>query len=181
MSDDQPKDEALDEGLLPPTDAPPPGFPDMPEGPIRVGEEPDPEDDEDDDVTELTKEEREQFNSLLTVGKRLKKITVLDRPVVISSLMVDDVIRVGVKVKEYRDTQAFAQAYQAAMCAASIKSVDGQSWENTLEVSPDPDVLFDQKWNKVLDFYPLVISYIYNEVIALDAEFSELAAKLGKL
>lgn len=176
--DGTPEDEALRDALTPPEEEPQ----SLPEEPVRVGEvEEDDAPEEKSEVTELSDEERQQFNALISVGKRVKKITVLDRPVTIASLMVDDVIRVGEKVKEYRDSQSFPQAYQAAMCAASIKSVDGQSWENTLEADPDPDVLFDQKWRKVLGFYPLVIQYIYNEVIALDAEFAELATKLGKL
>lgn len=183
IEDDTPRDEALDEGLEAPDLSklnPDLDNPDI----TRVGEleEADGEEDTGPEVTELTPEERQQFDSLLTIGKRIKKVIVLDRPVVIASLMVDDIIRVGEKVKPYRDSEvAFPKAYQAAVCAASIKSVDGQSWENTFEANPDPDVLFEQKWERVIRFYPLVVQNIYQEIITLDAEFAELAEKLGKL
>ncbi|QGJ94904.1 tail assembly chaperone [Gordonia phage RedWattleHog] len=175
MTDETPYDEALDAGLETPDLAA--LDPDRP----KQKPEGEPEEVSGPEITELTEEERQQFSSLVNVGKRLKKITVLDRPVTIASLMADDIIRVGEKVRPYRESQAFSQAYQAAMCAAAIKSVDGQSWENTLEANPDADVLFEQKWQRVIQFYPLVIQYIYNEILTLDAEFSELAEKLGKL
>lgn len=188
VTEQRPTDEAVDGQIVPPGKytAPPedaPGdAPEYPDGPVRVGESPEEEElDPKEKITALTEEEREQFRSLLTVGKRLKKIHVLERPVIISSLMADDVLRIGLHVQDYRDTQAFAQAYQAATVAASVKKLEGTSWEDTLEMNPDPDVLFRKNWERTIELYPLVIQYIYNEVVTLDAEFAELAAKLGKL
>jgi len=176
-----PVDETVDEGIAPPSQKPLSDLPDR----IRVDDDPDPdgadEQKPEDTVTELTEEEREQFKTLLTVGRRTKKITVLDHAITIASLNCDDEIRVGAKTKEHRDSQAYGRAYQCAVVAASIRSVDGQSWENTLEANPDPDVVFENKHEKVRQFYPLVVQYVYSEVIKLDSEFAALAEKLGKL
>lgn len=181
LSESQPpRDEAVDELLAPPEsgpDAPPAQEPDV----TRVGTVETEDEPEGLEVTELNSAEREQFKSLLTVGRRIKKILVLDRPVVISSLMTDDIVRIGEKTKAHRDSQSFSQVYQAATVAAAIKSLEGKSWENTLEADPDPDVLFDMKYERVLQLYPLVVQFIYNEVVQMDVEFSELATKLGKL
>lgn len=173
---DQLVDEAEDELILPPEDAEAITQP----GVVRVdSDEPEAEPVEE-TVTELTAEEREQFRYLLTVGRRTKNVEVVGHPVVISSLTCEDEIRIGAKVKEHRDSQGFARAYQCAMVAASVKSVDGESWDNWLEVNPDPDMVFDKKYRKAQQYHPLVVQYIYREVIALDSEFAELVDKLGK-
>ena len=46
-------------------------------------------------------------------------------------------------------------------------------------MTPDED--FDAKVEVLRKYYPIVITQIYNAVMALDQEFAELAVKLGKL
>lgn len=185
MSDqpeDPPVDEAVDPAFVSPEDFE--GLPDR----IRVSDDPDPDGVHEEpeippkeNITELTPAEREQFSSLMRIGKRTKKVSVMGFPVVLSSLNGADEVRIGLAVKDYKDTQGYSRAYQAAVIGSAIRSTEGQSWDNTLEQDPDPDVLFEKKFRRALDLYPLVIQYIYNEVLKMEAEFAELAGRLGKL
>ena len=78
-------------------------------------------------VTELTDEERRWFSSLLTVGRRSKTIDVYGHPVVIQTLTTSDELRIGLYCRPYQDTNAFARAYQVAVCAAAVRSADGKA------------------------------------------------------
>lgn len=130
---------------------------------------------------ELTKEEEALFLQLMTVGRRTKTITVFDHPVVIQTLNVDDDLRVSMFTRNYRESDGYGRAYQLATCAAGIRSVDGKPLYSALAESPAEDEVFEQKVAVLRRYYPITLSQIYNEIIKLDAEFAELAVRLGKL
>lgn len=193
MADDIPVDETADEGFVTPEQQPQPMSAEelaaLPQR-IRVdgddgddgGEAGEPGDDPDEPETvELTAEERRQFRTLLTIGKRTKTVPVFDHSVVIQSLSCDDELRIGLYVKDHRDSTGYSRAYQCATVAASIKSVDGEQWGVGLTTEPDPDSEFERKYKKVVKLHPMVVQMIYNEINKLDLEFAELAAKVGKL
>ena len=132
-------------------------------------------------TTELTDEERKWFDTLLTVGRRSKTISVFGHSVVIQNLNTDDDLRIGLACKEFQGAvPADARAYQVATCAAGIRSIDGQPLYQPLGET-DPQEMFDQKMARLRQYYPVVITQIYREILALDGEFIELAQKLGKL
>lgn len=174
---DQPVDETADEAFAPPENWEPDRK--RVDSDEDVADEPEVKPEE--QITELTEEERAQFRSLLAIGKRVKTVYLFDQKIEIATLMSDDEIRVGDRVKKHVDSPAYNRAYQVAYVASAIRSVNGESWMNTLEQNPDPDVLFESKLRKAERLYPLVVQYIYRECISMDTEFAELAAKLGKL
>ena len=133
-----------------------------------------------DPVVTLTDEERALFRSLMTVGKRTKTLSVLDHSVLIETLNIDDELRVGMACREYEGTKAFARAYQLAVCAASIKEVDGIPLYQALSEDVDPSEVFDKKLEKLKKYYPVVLYKIYRGVLGLEQEFAELVDKLGK-
>ena len=136
---------------------------------------------EGEEVTELTNEERLWFETLVTVGRRSKTITVMGHEVVIQNLNTDDDLRIGLFCKNFQGAPpADSRAYQVATCAAGIRSVDGQPLYRSLGDSSDQEK-FDQKVQKLRQYYPVVITQIYREILSLDGEFMELAQKLGKL
>lgn len=131
-------------------------------------------------ITELTDEERKWFDTLLTVGRRSKTILVYGHSVVIQNLNTDDDLRIGLFCKDFQGAiPADARAYQVATCAAGIRSIDGQPLYQPLGET-DPQEGFDQKLARLRNYYPVVITKIYREILALDGEFIELAKKLGK-
>lgn len=134
------------------------------------------------EVTELTAEERRDFASLMTCGRRSKTITVMGHPVVIQTLNTADEMRIGLFTKKYSDTQlGFQRAYQVAVCAAGIREVQGSPLFRDLREITSEDEIFDKSVTAVQEFYPVVVSQIYQAIMDLEREFAELAIKLGKL
>jgi hypothetical protein len=135
----------------------------------------------DDDVTNLSEEDRRAFDTLLTCGRRTKTIEVMGHKVTIESLNVDDDLRIGVYCKEYRDSDAFPRAIQVATCAAGIRAINNRPMYSALSSDESSESIFQIKVDKLAKYYPIVITEIYREILNLDAEFAELAMKLGKL
>lgn len=175
VDDDTPIDPAVDPDLVPPSP------------PRRVVGEPTPVDDEDaparePEITELTEAERRDFASLLTCGRRSKTITVMGHPVVIQTLTTADEMRIGLYTKPYLETQlGFQRAYQVAVCAAGIREVQGKPLFTSLREITSEDEIFDRSVEAVKQFYPVVVTQIYQGIMDLEREFAELAIKLGKL
>lgn len=181
-----PEDETIDPDIEPPRQRKDPAegveSPPEPAEPDRILVD-DPEDEapEEPNHTTLTSEERESFADLLTVGRRTKNVVLFDHKVVLASLNVDDEIMIGQATKEYSNSQTFPRAWQSATVAAAIRSLDGEAWGQSLYADAEASVLFEEKWSKVRRMYPLVVQALYNEVIKMEAEFAELARKLGKV
>lgn len=175
--DDIPVDPTVDPDLVPPT---------MPSEDRRIvaseetlddAERPEPV-----EVTELTAEERRDFSSLLTCGRRSKTITVMGHPVVIQTLTTGDEMRIGLYTKKYIDSPlGFQRAYQVAVCAAGVREVQGQPLFRSLREVTSEDEIFDRSVDAVQEFYPVVVTQIYQAIMDLEREFAELAIKLGKL
>lgn len=136
---------------------------------------------EEEEVTELSPEEEVMFASLMTCGRRTKVAHILDHTVVVQTLCGDDDLRIGLYVKDYVGSMGEQRAYQIAVAAAGIRTIDGQPLVQSLFAEADNDALFDQKVAKVAQMYPTVINRIYRAVMDAEKEFVELATKLGKL
>jgi hypothetical protein len=133
-------------------------------------------------VTELTDSERQDFASLLTCGRRSKKIAVMGHSVVIQTLKTGDEMRVGLFTKKYLESQlGFQRAYHVAVCAAGIREVQGKPLFSGLREVTDEDEIFDKNVEAVMEFYPIVVTQVYQAIMDLEREFAELALKLGKL
>jgi hypothetical protein len=132
-------------------------------------------------VTDLTLDERAQFVTLMTCGRRTKTIDVLGHKVTIESLNNDDDLRIGLYTKDYRDSDAYARAVHIGTCAAGIRSIDDQPLYQSLSQDESSESIFRAKAEKLLKFYPIAVTEIYREILKLDVEFAELATKLGKL
>ncbi len=136
---------------------------------------------EDEKVFTPTDEERQQFITLMSCGKRTKVIEVLGHSVGIESLNVDDDLRIGLFTKDYRESDAYARAVHIGTCAAGVRTIDGRLLYTPISEDETPESVFQAKVTKLLKFYPVSITEIYREILNLDAEFGELAMKLGKL
>ena len=133
-------------------------------------------------VTELTTEERNLFRSLLTIGKRVKTLNVMGHEVVIETLRSSDEMRIGLYTKEYEGSRiGFTRAYQCAVVAAGVQTIEGEALYTPLSDKESDETIFDKKVKKVAEMYPLVVSQIYDAITLGEAEFVELARKLGKI
>ena len=133
-------------------------------------------------VTELTDEERLWFSTLLNCGRRHKTITVMgDHQVAIQTLNSDDDLRIGLYTKEFKDSDAYPRAYQIAVCASGIRTINNRPLYQPITEDEDADAVFMEKVNRIKKYYPVVITEIYRAIMELDTEFADLARKLGKL
>jgi hypothetical protein len=130
---------------------------------------------------QLSPEEQVTFAQLLTCGRRSKTLHVLDHTVVVQTLCGADDLRVGLYAKPYEGTVGEQRAYQIAVAACAIRSIDGKPIVAGLFESPEDDALFDQKVKIVEKMYPAIISRIYRAALEAEQEFIELGTKLGKL
>lgn len=171
-SEDIPVDPSIDPDLAPPE-------PRRIVGELIEEEVPDPAETE---VTELSSSERQDFATLLTCGRRYKKISVMGHPVVIQTLKTGDEMRVGLYTKKYLESQlGFQRAYQVAVCAAGVRELQGKPLFKELREVTDEDEIFDRNVAAVQELYPIVVTQIYQAIMDLEREFAELALKLGKL
>ena len=136
---------------------------------------------EEEEAVSLSPEEEIMFASLMTCGRRSKTVHLLNHTVVVESLNGDDDLRIGLYVKEYQGSLGEQRAYQIAVAAAGIRSIDGKPIATSLYAEAGNDALFDEKVAKVSKMYPTVINRIYRAVLDAEKEFVELATKLGKL
>jgi hypothetical protein len=133
------------------------------------------------EIDELSPEEQIMFATLLTCGRRSKTLHILDHTVVVQTLCASDDLRIGLYAKPYADTVGEQRAYQVAVAAAGLRTIDGKPLVQSLNVSPDEDAIFDQKVKVVEKMYPTVINRIYRAVLDAEKEFVELSTRLGKL
>lgn len=157
------------EGLVPPKHTEPPTF----EGEETGSEE--------GRTTELNERERQDFQSLLTIGQRSKTVDVLGHPVVLRTMTVTDELLVGLESKKYKGSEAFARAYQSAVVAATVNTIDGKQLYIPISTEESTAEVFEKKLGKVHKMYPLVVSEIYRHYMEIEKEFAQLAKKLGKL
>lgn len=171
-SEDIPVDPAVDPDLEPPA-----SIRRIVGEPIEVEDEPSPV-----EVTELTTEERNDFASLLTCGRRFKTVSVMGHPVKIQTLKTGDEMRIGLFTKKYLDSQlGFQRSYQVAVCAAGVRELQGKPLFSSLSPATDEDEIFAKSVETVQELYPIVVTQIFTEIMNLEREFAELAIKLGKL
>ena len=94
-------------------------------------------------------------------------------------LRLDD-LRIGLFAKPYAESVGEQRAYQIAVAAAGLRSIDGKPFVPTLFAEADLDALFDEKCQKVAKMYPHVVQRIYRAVLDAEKEFVSLVDRLGK-
>ncbi len=132
------------------------------------------------ELTVLDEEDLSTFRSLLTIGERIKTMDVMGHEVVFRTLNSEDEMRVGLYTKQYDGSRGLSRAYQVAVLACAIQTVDGIPVYSPLG-EESADVVFDKKFKAIQKYYPITVSMIYDAVIAAEVEFVELAKKLGKI
>lgn len=135
---------------------------------------------EDSPITELTTEERDHFETLLTIGRITRTVEVFGHKIQLTTVTTEDMMKVGLACKDYKGSEGYARAYQSAVVAACIRSVNGESWNNALAPGDEEGVYYE-KLAKVRRLYPLVVFEIYQRAMELEAEFAELVNKVGKV
>ncbi len=183
--------EALDPETVQPTSHVPPSSSDAPVGDTS-GEDGEPQGakpDEPQDHTEAPDEEpqplpefdprwRSEFEGLLFLGALKSTFRLWGHTFVIRTLTTEDMAEIALLVKPYEGTRASVTAYQAAVVAAAILSVDGQPLPTPIVMGEAPLELrykyVSSKW------YPPIREAIYEKVLEQEITVREVLAEMGK-
>lgn len=129
-------------------------------------------------LPEFDRRWRDAFEGLLFIGKLEGSFKWMGHDFRIRTLLTDEVLEVGLLHKEYVGTLADVKAYQAAIVAACVVSVDGQ---------PPPIPLTDEqtdltaKFNYVLrHWFPPTLDAVYEEYLKLEYKVNQVIEAMGK-
>jgi hypothetical protein len=128
----------------------------------------------------LDEEERANFETLVTFGKKSKQAQVWGHTILISTLTVEEELGIGLLVKPYMNSDAYTRAYKTAVVAASIHEIDGQPVYMPLSAKEDNNAILRKKWEKIKSYYPAVVDQMYRATTELEQELFSLLDKLAK-
>lgn len=142
------------------------------------------QDDEEGDVPEEFPEELRQDFIALSQGRRLYDTSsFFGHEYVVQTLTVGELIDVGLLHKEYAGTLADTKAYQAAIAAASVVRVDGESMPvppvtSSTEGGLDP-VLLDRFKHIRTRWFPPLLDHVYERFLLLDQRVQKVIEAMG--
>jgi hypothetical protein len=128
----------------------------------------------------LTDDERDNFETLLTFGKKTDTKQVLGHSVLIGTLTVDEELQIGLLVKPYMNTDAYQRAYKTAVVAASVKEIDGQPLYQSLSKDEDSNFVMRKKWEKIKSYYPVAVDMMYTAVLDMEKDLWPMLEKISK-
>lgn len=122
---------------------------------------------------------REEFEGLLYIGKLTKTFNYLGHVIVIRTLTVDELIEVGLLNKPYQGTLGDMKAYQAAMCAGCIVTVDGKPLPQPITMNADDTPLRNRFEFVVKNYYPVTLDAIYQQFLLLEETVNQIIVAMS--
>lgn len=148
--------------------------------------EPHPATDEDlssepeEELPEFDPKYRQDFEGLLFIGNLSDTFDWLGHKFVIRTLTTGEILEVGLLHKKYGQSLADLKAYQAAVIAACVVSVDGRPLSVPLTNEVD-DTLLANKFSYVLrSWFPPVLDVIYDKYLSLEERVQKVLDAMGK-
>lgn len=123
---------------------------------------------EEEPLPEFDPKWRDEFEGLIFIGALTRTFSYLGHQFIIRTLTVDEILEIGLLTKPYRGTLGDTKAYQAAVTAACVVSVDGNNLPIpiTNEVS---DTLLLNRFNYVKrHWFPPILDAIYEQYLVLE-------------
>jgi hypothetical protein len=121
----------------------------------------------------------EDLTGLLFLGALKKQFDWMNHSFVVRTLLQGEYAEIGVVAARYRDTDFAAKAYQCAVVAACLVSVDGKD----LPVVPTGSETtgLEEKFRYLLyHWFPFTIDAVYTEFLELEARTAEVLNEMGK-
>lgn len=123
---------------------------------------------------------REEFTGLLYLGKLSDKFFWLGHEFVIRTITTDEILEVGLIAKKYADTLADVKAYQAALVAACVVTVDGRPLPSPLTVDPSDTALLNRFQYVIKNWYPSALNAVYEQYLLLEAKVERVLDAMGE-
>lgn len=130
-------------------------------------------------VPEFDARWREEFTGLLYLGALSSEFTWLGHHFVVRTLTTGELAEVALAAKRYEGTDGAYKAYQAAVVAAAVVSVDGQAMPSPLTTDPR-DTPFLNRYRYVMrSWYPPVLDAVYQRYFDLEIKVREVIEAMG--
>lgn len=117
---------------------------------------------------------RLDFEGLLYLGKLSHEFSWWGHTFVIRSLNTRDVLEVGMIHQRYLGSLSDVKAYQAAVVALCLESVDGRPLPIPLSAKAGRSEEVRQRFEHVLDWHPPVLDAIYEQYLLLEGRVGEV-------
>ena len=122
---------------------------------------------------------RDEFDGLLFIGALTSTFRWFHHDFEIRTLRTDELLRVALAIKPYEGSMGDAKAYQAAITAACLVSIDGQPLPLPMD-STDPDTVFRYRFDWVLrKYFPPMLDIVYEEYLSLETKVARVLAEAG--
>jgi hypothetical protein len=120
------------------------------------------------------------FEGLAYLGKLTKTFHYLGHDFLIRTITVDEVLEVGLLAKPYVGSLAETKAYQAALVAACVVSVDGQEPPIPITTTASDTLLANRfRWvNR--NWFPPVLDMVYSQYLLLEQTVGKVMEALGE-
>src|SRR5690606_3529884 len=117
---------------------------------------------------------------LLYIGRLTDDFYWLGHHFVIRTLTMGEIIEVGLLHKEYAGSLADVKAYQAAVVAGCVVSVDGKPLPMPLTNDPQDTELINKFQYVLRSWYPPTLDVVYERYLLLEARANQVIEAMGK-
>lgn len=123
---------------------------------------------------------REDFEGLLYLGRLSHTFPWAGHEFTIRTLTTGETLEVGLLSQPYRGTLAEMKAYQAALVACCVTTVDGRAMP--VPITDDPrDTAAANRFRYVLrSWFPPVLDAVYEQYLLLEERVARVLAAMGK-
>ncbi len=155
-----------------------PGIGDTPEEEGAQGGKPEAE--EQDPLPEFDPRYRDELTGLIFLGALTDEFSWLGHDFKIRTLTTGELAEVALIAKPYAGSEAALKAWQAAIVAACMISVDGKAITVPLTNEVD-DTMVRAKFRYVMDkWFPPVLDVVYQRYVALEYTVRDVLEAMGK-
>lgn len=122
---------------------------------------------------------RDEFDGLMYVGSLTDAFEWLGHEFVIRTLTSGELTEVGLAVKRYEGTNGATKAYQGAITAACLVSVDGKGLPYPITTRPD-DTAFQNRFAYVMEnYFPPTLDVVYDRYYRLEVAVQKVIEAMG--
>ena len=122
---------------------------------------------------------REDFDGLLYLGRLTDTFSFIGHTFVIRTLTTGEMLEVALLQKPYRESMGDMKAYQAALAAACVVSVDGKPMPLPITNEPVDTALVNRFEYVKRTWFPPLIDVIYERFLALEDRVDQVLVAMG--
>jgi hypothetical protein len=122
---------------------------------------------------------RDDFEGLLYLGALTHEFEWMGHKFVIKTLSTDELLEVGLLVKDWQGSLGEMRAYTTTIVAACTISVDGKKLPQPISSDPG-DSPVRNRFDLVRRWYPTTLDVIYEQYMLLERRVLEVLAAMGK-